>query len=99
VASADTQEIVYLCAKNRILPEIKVVPVTEINTILSKLDSNNDEGIRYVLDIANTLKEKVIEAFAVKGAPPPTIKPAHGTLEIPAVAREVCWLFATGNLL
>jgi uncharacterized zinc-type alcohol dehydrogenase-like protein len=96
---ADTQEIVNLCAKHRIFPEIKVVPVTEISAVYAKLDSNNDEGIRYVLDIANTLNEKAIGAFAVKAAPPPTIKPAHGTLEIPAVAREVCWLVATGKFL
>jgi uncharacterized zinc-type alcohol dehydrogenase-like protein len=96
---ADTQEVVNLCAKNSIFPLIKVVPVTEINAIFSKLDSNNDEGIRYVLDIANTLNDQAIGAFAVKGAPPPTIKPAHGPLEYPAVAREVCWLVATGKFL
>jgi uncharacterized zinc-type alcohol dehydrogenase-like protein len=93
---ANTQEIVDLCAKHKIFPHVKVVPVYELNAIFSKLDSNNDEGIRYVLDIGNTLNEK---AVAKCDAPPPRLKKFEGAIEIPAVIRETSWLLLTGKWL
>ncbi len=41
---ANTQEIVELCAKHKIVPHVKVVPVYELNNIFSKLNSNNGRG-------------------------------------------------------
>ena len=46
----NTQEVIDLCAKHSIYPEIKVVPVWEINSVYQKLDSENKTGLRYVLD-------------------------------------------------
>ena len=55
---AATQAVIDLCAKNNIVPELKVVPVTKLNEVYIALDSGNDDGSRYVLDIANTLNEQ-----------------------------------------
>jgi len=93
---ANTQEVVYLCAKNKIYPEIKVMPVEELNNIFSKLDSNNDEAIRYVLDIGNTLNEKAVGKCV---APAPKLKKFEGGIAIPAVLRETSWLLLTGKWL
>jgi len=38
-----------------ILPEIEIVGVDRLNEVFENLDKSNDKGIRYVLDIANTL--------------------------------------------
>jgi uncharacterized zinc-type alcohol dehydrogenase-like protein len=57
---ANTQEVVDLCAKHNIHPALKVVPCSDLNKIYGMLDSNNDDGLRYVLDIKNTLKEDTV---------------------------------------
>jgi len=56
----NTQEVIDLCDKNKIYPEIELHSVTELNRIYEKLDSSNDAGKRYVLDIANTLNEATL---------------------------------------
>ena len=53
----NTQEVMDLCAKHKIYPEIEVHSVTELNRIYEKLDSSNDSGKRYVLDIQGTLND------------------------------------------
>ena len=57
----NTQEVIDLCAKHSIYPEIKVVPVWEINSVYQKLDSENKTGLRYVLDLENTLNEDAVQ--------------------------------------
>ncbi len=47
----NTQAVMDLCAKHNIYPEIKVIPVWEINNVFERLDNNNDSGERYVIDI------------------------------------------------
>jgi len=61
-----TQEVMDLCAKNNIKPDITVVPVTQLNKIYEALDSGTDNGTRYVLDIMNTL---VPGTVCTEGAP------------------------------
>lgn len=53
-----TQAVIDLCARHNIVPELKVVPVTKLNEVYIALDKGNDDGSRYVLDIANTLNEQ-----------------------------------------
>ena len=65
----NTQEVIDLCDKNKIYPEIEIHGVTELNRIYEKLDSNNDAGKRYVLDIANTLNESTFSKKADLGEP------------------------------
>lgn len=57
----NTQEVVNLCAEKGIFPEVEVHPVTDINRIYEALDSGNDTGVRYVLDLS-TLTEATFEA-------------------------------------
>jgi D-arabinose 1-dehydrogenase-like Zn-dependent alcohol dehydrogenase len=68
-----TQAVIDLCAEQRILPEIEVVPVTELNAVYTKLGQSNATGLRYVLDIENTLSEEsyaaTVEACQQQPAP------------------------------
>lgn len=59
-----TQEVVDLCAAQNIFPETKVVPVSEINRVFEELAKGNDTGLRYVLDVGNTLNASAFEACA-----------------------------------
>jgi uncharacterized zinc-type alcohol dehydrogenase-like protein len=52
----NTQEVIDLCAKANIQMDTKVVSASEVNSIMEKLDTENDTGMRYVIDI-ETLKE------------------------------------------
>jgi len=88
-----TQEVIDLCHEHNIRPEIEIRPVSDLNEIYSMLDANNDKGIRYVLDIANTLKETsggvVVE---INDAPPPTIKEVEKKLTLCNVLGSCCAL-------
>lgn len=89
----NTQAAIDLCDKFKIYPEIKVVPCSELNRVYTKLDGANDEGVRYVLDIANTLKPGVTCGEA------PTLGHASGTLSLASSLKEGLWLFFTGKWL
>lgn len=65
-----TQEIIDLCAKHNIVLDHKICPVWELGKIYEELDSSNDQGLRYVLDLKNTLNE---DAEAKCTAPPPKL--------------------------
>ena len=54
---ASTQEVMDLCAKEGIMTEIDLQPVSELNRIFEALDSANESGKRFVLDIAGTLSK------------------------------------------
>jgi len=72
---AATQEVIDLCARNNITPEIKLIGVEEINSVYEILDTKNIGGLRYVIDIS-TLNDSAIakcEALA-----PPKIAPYAG---------------------
>eukprot|EP00933_Yihiella_yeosuensis_P066190 TRINITY_DN7032_c0_g1_i2.p1 TRINITY_DN7032_c0_g1~~TRINITY_DN7032_c0_g1_i2.p1 ORF type:complete len:403 (-),score=73.44 TRINITY_DN7032_c0_g1_i2:551-1759(-) len=79
----NTQEVIDLCDKHKIFPSIKVCPVTDLGTIYTALDSNNDDGVRYVLDLAGTLKEG---AQSTK----PTLSPPAA---LPSLGGVFCELF------
>ena len=53
-----TQEVVDLCAKHDIKPEIEIRPCSDLNEIYERLDSCNSSGKRYVLDIEGTLNKE-----------------------------------------
>eukprot|EP00929_Paragymnodinium_shiwhaense_P021891 TRINITY_DN1414_c0_g2_i1.p1 TRINITY_DN1414_c0_g2~~TRINITY_DN1414_c0_g2_i1.p1 ORF type:complete len:426 (+),score=76.44 TRINITY_DN1414_c0_g2_i1:99-1376(+) len=69
----NTQEVIDLCAKHDIKPDITVVSATEVGSVYEKLDKNNDSGVRYVLDISTLDLDK--EKYT---APPPQVtNPPH----------------------
>ena len=49
-----TQAVINLCHENKIFPEIQIVRAEQINEVYEKLDSSNQDGVRYVLDIQGT---------------------------------------------
>jgi uncharacterized zinc-type alcohol dehydrogenase-like protein len=89
----NTEAVINLCDKFKIYPEVKVVPCSELNQVYTKLDGANDEGVRFVLDIANTLKPGLTCGAA------PTISHASGTLSVGSSLKEGLWLFFTGKWL
>merc|ERR1711974_244086 len=80
-----TQEVIDICAKAKILPEIKIMPVQSLNEIYQILDTSNDTGLRYVLDIAGSLSE---DTFGSCDAPPPQIHPVEG-MKKTTIAYEI----------
>jgi uncharacterized zinc-type alcohol dehydrogenase-like protein len=82
----NTQEVIDLCAKHKIYPEIEIMGCDKINSIFEALDTNNDKGKRFVLDLA-TLKEGV-----VCDSPAPNLKPTT-PMGLRSVVYEIVTLF------
>ena len=66
--TACTREVVDLCARRRIAPEIEVVPVSELPAVLEAIDAGNDAGRRYVLDLATLPRARALRAPAFSPA-------------------------------
>ena len=87
-----TQEVMDLCAEHDIKPEIKVVPVRELNEVYERLDAGNATGIRYVLDLENTLTSQPEVAEACRDTSPPALaKPKHA-FSICGILGDACRL-------
>lgn len=81
----NTQEVIDLCDKHKIYPEIKICPVQELNRIYEILDSNNDGGIRFVLDLQGSLNE---DAFKSCTADAPKLAEPTKTMSYCGVVSE-----------
>lgn len=88
-----TVEVMELVAEHGIMLETELVGVDKINSVFEKLDSNNDSGIRYVLDIGNTLNEGAYEKC--KDVPPPKLQPHKHGITLFGVTREFLWQLCT----
>ena len=86
---ASTQAVVDLCAEKGIVPELKVMPCDQLNEVYRLLDGTNDAGVRYVLDIGNTLNEATAAKCTSPAANPAA--PAS-TLTACGVLGELCRL-------
>jgi len=86
----ETQDVINLCDKHKIYPEIKLVSVTELNKVYTDLDSGNPTALRYVLDIENTLNEST-----VCNEPAPTLSPNKTNFNIGSVLSEFTYMFFT----
>merc|ERR1711879_393024 len=73
---AATQEIIDLADKFKVVPNVKICPVSDLNKIYELCDNGNDAGIRYVLDIAGTLTEDNFEKISCGDAP--KLNETHG---------------------
>lgn len=83
----NTQEVMDLCDKDKIYPEISIKSVTELNDVFTTLDKANESGVRHVLDIANTLIEGV-----KCDAPPPELGPIQSNITRFGVVKELLYL-------
>mmetsp|Transcript_83601 Transcript_83601/g.135547 ORF Transcript_83601/g.135547 Transcript_83601/m.135547 type:complete len:394 (+) Transcript_83601:1-1182(+) len=70
-----TRKVIELCNEHKIYPDIKIVRAEEINDVFTKLDSNNQDGVRYVLDIKGSLNAATASKCT---AAAPTIQPSPG---------------------
>lgn len=68
---ASTQEVMDLCAREDIRTDIEMKSVADLNRIFEMLDSANESGKRFVLDIAGTLHGSVSTAPATRLQPGP----------------------------
>jgi len=87
----NTQEVVDLCAKNDIRPDIKVMPVTDLNLVYELLDKGNKDNMRYVLDLEGTLTEENHNGWP-QGIEPPVLAPVEGSITMCGVFCECLWL-------
>jgi D-arabinose 1-dehydrogenase-like Zn-dependent alcohol dehydrogenase len=88
-----TNEVMQLVAKHKITLETKLVGVEELNSIFEKLGENNDDGIRYVLDLENTLNEGAFEKC--KDVPAPKLAKHTKGISLSSVTRELMWQLFT----
>ena len=77
-----TQDVVDLCAAHGVFPEVEVVPVSELPDVFEAIDSGNDAGKRYVLDL-RTLEDDLkgaepLRAPAFKADSAPKYAPING---------------------
>ena len=86
----ETQDVINLCDQHKIYPDVKVVPVTELNNVYSELDKGNPTGLRYVLDIENSLNKDT-----VCNAAPPVLSPSKAYFSPSSMIPEFLWLFFT----
>ena len=54
----ETQEVVDFCYEHGIYPDCKVIEAKDIDWCWDQLDSTNADGIRFVIDIKKSLKNK-----------------------------------------
>jgi len=88
-----TQEVMDLCAKYNIVPDITVMPVSRLSDIYEALDAGNDTGTRYVLDIesmAEAVKNGAEESL--RNARPPKLEPNRTEFNAGAIVAGVCKL-------
>eukprot|EP00658_Telonema_sp_P-2_P066274 TRINITY_DN55326_c0_g1_i1.p1 TRINITY_DN55326_c0_g1~~TRINITY_DN55326_c0_g1_i1.p1 ORF type:complete len:404 (+),score=84.53 TRINITY_DN55326_c0_g1_i1:200-1411(+) len=88
---ANTQEVINLCAEFDIKPDIKIVPVTELNNVYTTLDEGNKDNLRYVLDIKGSLTKDACENW--EEVAPPRLGEFSGGISVCSVLCECCWLF------
>mmetsp|Transcript_8862 Transcript_8862/g.13077 ORF Transcript_8862/g.13077 Transcript_8862/m.13077 type:complete len:407 (-) Transcript_8862:692-1912(-) len=81
-----TEEVLALCAKNNIYPEVDVVPITKLNEVYTMLDAANDSGKRYVLDIEKTLTDEALTSYS---AVPPTLGPNPSNLNPAGIFKDL----------
>ena len=52
-----TQEVIDFCAENKIYPDTQIIKADQIGWAWKSLLEENKDGIRYVIDIQESLKD------------------------------------------
>ena len=81
-----TQAVIDLCNKHKIFPDIEIVRAEQINEVYEKLDSANQEGLRYVIDIEKSLNQDTA-SLCTRG--PPKLSPG-GALSVGSIIGVCC---------
>eukprot|EP00927_Polykrikos_kofoidii_P002727 TRINITY_DN1108_c0_g1_i4.p1 TRINITY_DN1108_c0_g1~~TRINITY_DN1108_c0_g1_i4.p1 ORF type:complete len:455 (-),score=63.31 TRINITY_DN1108_c0_g1_i4:34-1290(-) len=90
---SNTQEVIDLCDKHRILPVTKIVPVGEINRVFEALDFGNDQGLRYVLDLARSLTEDSLSSVCCGVPPNLNVKAPKMTVGLMSEIARMWWKY------
>jgi len=86
-----TQAVIDLCAAHNIKPEMRVIPVEEINRAFEALDTANESGERFVIDIAGSLDEAAFTRCA--DVAPPRLGHSPGGIGVCAILGAISSLF------
>ena len=89
---AATQEVMDLCAKHNITPDLDIVAATDMHRVYQALDDGNDSGRRYVLDAATIEK-----AAARNFGPPPKLAEPKNRMSVIRVVGEFLRLLVCGH--
>jgi uncharacterized zinc-type alcohol dehydrogenase-like protein len=88
---ANTQAVIDLCAQHKIYPDLKVVPVWEINRVFEQLDKSNVSGERFVVDLS-TLSEAAVKC---NGVAPPALNEATKPMGMGTLVGGICGLLCS----
>ena len=84
---ACTQEVMDLCARAGIYPEVDVRPASQVNRIFELLDASNESGKRFVLDIAGSLGSEVSTAPPTRLGPAPLLTDSLREIAVAVMGR------------
>ena len=84
----NTEELIALCdkAEPKIVPQLKIMPVQELNNIFEILEKSNDEAISYVLDLSTLNGETASKCTS----PPPKMNDAEKPISLGSSMRNCC---------
>lgn len=90
-----TQEVMDLCAKHDIKPDIKVVQPNQLTEVYQILDDGNDGGERFVIDISSMTRafENGDDSGLVNDVAP-NLAPNQSSLNAVGILREIFGLVA-----
>ena len=89
---AATQEVMDLCAKHNITPDLEIVAATDMHRVYQALDDGNDSGRRFVLD-ASTIEN----AAGRHLGPPPKLAEPKKKMSVIRVVGEFLRLLVCGH--
>ena len=67
----ETQEVLDLCAKHNISPQIKMIGIDEINDVFDTLANGGDSEFRYVINMETLREHKALKNGDAKAIPNP----------------------------
>ena len=90
-----TQEVMDLCAKHDIKPDIKVVQPNQLTEVYQMLDARNDGGERFVIDISSMTRAfESGDDSGLANDVAPDLAPNRSSLNAFGILREIFRLVA-----
>jgi uncharacterized zinc-type alcohol dehydrogenase-like protein len=82
-----TQAVMDLCATHKIYPDVRVIPVEAINSAFEALESANESGERFVIDLAGSLNEAAFDRCSAVA--PPKFGPPPPVMTVGSILRAI----------